>query len=140
MDASLYACTHNRDIDKTSCKAAQFNTYLNNMIHGKNISSTSGEPEFFAQKFFEKLQPLTSDPLVGRGWERMHPQWAEKATRFCHANKNTHVVIQLVHLISTLDMFFILKKKILKGKRLPHIHGHDLSCRFLLQTSREEMD
>jgi hypothetical protein len=27
--------------------------YLNNMIHGPNLSSTSGEPEFVAQKVFE---------------------------------------------------------------------------------------
>jgi hypothetical protein len=27
--------------------------YLNNMGHGQNLSSTSGESEFVAQKFFE---------------------------------------------------------------------------------------
>jgi hypothetical protein len=72
------------------------------MIHGQNLSSTSGELAVVAQRFF-KLQPLTSDPLVGRGWVRMHPQWAEKAARFCHANKNMTRSFK----IAILDMIFI---------------------------------
>jgi hypothetical protein len=42
---SMY--THSRDREKTSGQATV--QYLNNMSHGRNLSLTSGEPEFVAQ-------------------------------------------------------------------------------------------
>ncbi len=55
---SVYVCvswgsTNNREWKKSSAQTNLPGQYLNNMSHGRNLSSTSGEPDFDAQQFFE---------------------------------------------------------------------------------------
>ncbi len=51
--------------------------YLNNMSHGQNLSSTSGEPEFLAQKFFKNSSLWTSTeklPIGDSNWIKIMPK------------------------------------------------------------------
>jgi hypothetical protein len=72
--------SHNRDIEKSSGQATQ------NMSHGQNLSSTSGEPEFVGQEFFEI--PASERVLYAENasafYTNFFPSSKKQAVKFSH--------------------------------------------------------